>query len=90
MEIWIRSYDKTVLTKVTNIALDEDDNSLFYENGKYQIELGRYKTKERAVEILDEIQTHLLKMGETEMLTNGNGIINGIKYYGIVYEMPQE
>lgn len=60
MELWIRSQDKRILQKVDNIFLDAN-----YENKKIStydgesIELGTYKTKERAIEVLDEIQNIL-------------------------------
>ena len=60
MNLWVRSQDKRILQKVDNIFLDAN-----YENKRIStydgdnIELGTYKTKERAIEILDEIQSLL-------------------------------
>lgn len=57
MELWVRSQDKRILQKVDNIFLDAN-----YENKRIStydgdnVELGTYKTKERAIEVLDEIQ----------------------------------
>lgn len=57
MNLWVRSQDKRILQKVDNIFLDAN-----YENKRIStydgesIELGTYKTKERAIEVLDEIQ----------------------------------
>ena len=57
MNLWVRSQDKRILQKVDNIFLDAN-----YENKRIStydgdnIELGSYKTKERAIEVLDEIQ----------------------------------
>lgn len=55
MELWVRSQDRDYLEKVEKIY--------FWKNsfGQYQIEsngseLGTYKTKERALEVLDEIE----------------------------------
>ena len=84
MELWIRSQDKRRLMKVDEIWVNKA-GTIFCNNTIY----AGYSEK-RALEVLDEIQTHLLKMGKTEMLTNENGIINGIKDYGIVYKMPKE
>ena len=56
----MRSQDKRILQKVDNIFLDAN-----YENKRIStydgdnIELGTYKTKERAIEVLDEIQNIL-------------------------------
>lgn len=61
MELWIRSQDKRILQKVDNIFLDAN-----YENKRISTydgnntELGTYKTKERALEVLDEIQNILI------------------------------
>ena len=57
----MRSQDKRILQKIDNIYLDAN-----YENKRicnyvddYKTELGTYKTKERAIEVLDEIQSLL-------------------------------
>ena len=61
MELWVRSQNKRILQKVDNIFLDAN-----YENKRIStydgdnIELGTYKTKERAIEILNEIQNYIL------------------------------
>ena len=61
MELWIRSQDKRILQKVDNVFLNAN-----YENKRIStydgdnIELGTYKTKERAIEVLDEIQNYIL------------------------------
>lgn len=60
MNLWVRSQDKRILQKVDNIFLDAD-----YENKRIStydgdnVELGTYETKERALEVLDEIQNLL-------------------------------
>lgn len=65
MELWIRSYDKECLVKISNIqyVLRKETNcgisteyhyiGTYYDNLKI---LGTYKTKERALEVLDEIE----------------------------------
>lgn len=62
MDLWIRSQDKRILQKIDNIYLDAN-----YENKRicnyvddYKTELGTYKTKERALEVLEEIQNILV------------------------------
>ena len=63
MELWIRSQDKTKLVKVDNIAYM--DSSEDYEKEVHSLWndckgiLGTYKSKERALEVLDEIQNIL-------------------------------
>lgn len=62
MELWIRSQDKRILQKIDNIYLDANYGNKRICNyvDDYKTELGTYKTKERALEVLDEIQ-NLLK-----------------------------
>ncbi len=60
MNLWVRSQDKRILQKVDNIFLDanyEDKRISTYDGDN--VELGTYKTKERALEVLDEIQNIL-------------------------------
>jgi hypothetical protein len=59
MELWIRSQQKTNLYKIDNINMDDNDYTLYYQLSWGQIELGTYKSKERALEVLDEIQNIL-------------------------------
>ena len=60
MELWLRSQDKTRLSIITNIQLVEwgGEYSLVGYTNDYvdDFDLGKYKTKERALEVLDEIQ----------------------------------
>ena len=89
MNLWVRSQDKRILQKVDNIFLDAN-----YENKRIStydgdsVELGTYKTKERAIEILDEIQDELIssdfmpiEKNEEVVLTCGSARI---------YEMPED
>ena len=80
MELWIRSQDKRILQKVTNIYLDanyEDKRISTYDgNNGNNTELGSYKTKERAMGILDEIQD----LWQNAYIGNANRI---------VYQMPK-
>ncbi len=61
MELWIRSQDKRHLILVKNILLAEYEDEGIYtletdlDNGT-DFELGCYKTGERALQVLDEIQ----------------------------------
>ena len=97
MELWIRSQDKMNLVKIRQISLDYQNNKQiianyvpdFFENsGAYYELLGTYKTKERAIEILDEIQDELIgsdfmpiEKNEEVVLTCGSAKI---------YEMPEK
>jgi hypothetical protein len=65
MELWIRSQEKTIFQKVDNLLISDGDNAegtfnIYTNSLPVQNVLGRYKTKERALEVLDEIQNYIL------------------------------
>ena len=93
MELWIRSQKNEKLRqglfKVNEIELGDCDGDMdcLVINNLYCV--GIYKTKERALEVLDEIQ-NILKPQEYE-IEKGNGYYTkstNISTY--VYEMPKE
>lgn len=63
MDLWIRSQRKERLCKTSNFVIREANKQGYYaiaENrNKNTIEYGIYKTKERALEVLDEIHNIL-------------------------------
>lgn len=59
MELWVRSQDKTNLYKIDNINMDDNDYTLYSQLSWGQVELGQYKSKERALEVLDEISNKI-------------------------------
>ena len=91
MELWVRSQDKRILQKVDNIFLDAN-----YENKRIStydgdnVELGAYKTKERAIEVLNEIQNIL----KPQLIIKDSGEIIGsfedtIVRKGATYELKE-
>ena len=79
MELWVRSQDKKCLIKAKIIKFENgclrgatDDDGWYYDLGKYK--------KERALEVLDEIQSIL------EQINDPNLTILPV----FVYEMPKE
>lgn len=90
MNLWVRSQDKRYLISVTNLYIPisrtgEDFSIYTYDT---DARLGTYKTKERAIEILDEIQDELIssdfmpiEKNEEVVLTCGSARI---------YEMPKD
>lgn len=99
MDLWIRSQDKSILTKVNNLFVckyfdkyiisnyyneyPNDDNAIPYDLFMY----GTYKTKERALEVLDEIQEYLEHNCKNFVDT---GDYYTSKYEFKVYKMPTE
>ena len=55
MELWIRSQDKLLLRKPRQIKIYEGSDGWFVGE-TLVIDYGKYKSKERALEVLDEIQ----------------------------------
>lgn len=100
MDLWVRSQNKYRLLKVESLQIiyNQEDNELPYSiNSSYEL-LGSYKTKERALEILDEIQQMLKNETiETEIKYIDNQVYE-TKIIGkpdilkniVVYQMPKE
>lgn len=88
--LWVRSQDKSELVKVFEIYVDNNlikANFKSHYNGCQYIDLGEYKTKERALEVLDEIQKkiNLINLGRdfrSPMIDFDNPTY--------IYEMPQD
>ena len=72
--LWIRNQSKKQIIKVNHIYIDGE--SIFAEHNW----LGDYKTKERALEVLDEIQ----EMLQTRQCYNHYNVVN------LIFEMPKE
>ena len=96
MELWIRSQDKECLLKTDIVMLEEiEENKEYWIYAGHELYdpyrvFGVYHTKERALEVLDEIHKYIEKQGANELLVNENGIVNSLIRYGNVYEMPKE
>ena len=64
MELWIRSQNRESLIKVNKVCFErniDDEPTIYgYENYDNYDRLGIYKTKERALEVLDEIEKILM------------------------------
>ena len=60
MELWVRSQDKDILTIVDDLVIEDESNKICTHKciGDMQriYTLGRYTTRERALEVLDDIQ----------------------------------
>lgn len=87
MELWVRSQNREMLRINPELEIYEYGNEKFlvmdtkgYTNYEKAKILGEYKTKERALEVLDEIQ----KMDFT------NNLNVSLTTYGYVYTMPKE
>lgn len=60
MELWVRSQSKQTLIKVEKIFTEYEEVYATTNSEFNKTYLGKYKTKERALEVLDEIQNLLM------------------------------
>lgn len=112
MELWIRSQDREKLIKVKSLYVEKYPSSnnryaiynFFYDDlDDCDIPLGTYETRERALEVLDEIQNILkpiikikYEYDDSQPIMNGEWLkslkeeskIEELSTY--VYEMPKE
>ena len=86
MNLWIRSQDKKELIKSNRIY---QYAGTIYAEAKEDIELGNYKSRERALEVLDEIQD-VLKPQQYEVPTGRGTFTTSPNISNYVYEMPKD
>ena len=98
MDLWIRSQDKMNLCKAHDLVIRENHSG--YDETDYVIQdvytMGTYKTKERALEVLDEIQYKIQRIKD-DFYYEDVKRTEKIYYKGYtkqhkdcVYEMPKE
>lgn len=86
MKLWIRSQDGILLEKAEAIKIANYDGTIgIVINNDYVF--GEYKTKERAIEVLDEIQE--AKLGNFHYRCNSNVKVSS-KEDTIIYQMPKD
>ena len=94
MDLWIRTHDKQCLTKVNHLYINNCD--IKQQN---DIILGTYKTKKRALEVLDEIQNILnlkdMYKNDRELVLKGWENVDAeqvkiVRQQMSVYEMPKK
>lgn len=98
MELWIRSQDKEVLTRVIDIWKDADKNEI-WSKSSFAIKncLGIYKTKERVIEVLDEIEERIMLINTINIAKDRDSLIacknvlteEKIKGLNYPYQMPE-
>ena len=99
MELWIRSQNKKKLCVAKFFELDNDETGIFCFNGEsYSIFAGKYKSKERALEVLDEIEERIMLINtinlakDTDSLIACKNVLAEEKMKGLnyPYQMPKE
>ena len=97
MELWIRSQNKRNLMKAEDIVAVDNYIEIFKQNDE-STRVGEYKTKERALEVLDEINERIMLLntlsiakGRDTLLALKNALpeekLQGLAY---PYEMPKD
>lgn len=90
MELWIRSQDKEVLTRVVDIWKDADKNEIWSKSSFATKNcLGMYKTKERAIEVVDEIQNFMRNYAYAKKTNRLGEEIDLIPKPILIYNMPK-
>ncbi len=90
--MWIRTQDKEALVYANNFYImktrGEEKYEISYFDGDSFVKLGFYKSKERALEVLDDIQN---KIEGNRVLIDAYGDIRiKKKDNNTVYQMPKE
>lgn len=85
MELWIRSQYGSLLEKAEAIKIANYDGTIGIVINNDSV-FGKYKTKERAIEVLDEIQE--AKLGNFHYRCNSNVKVSS-KEDTIIYQMPE-
>jgi len=99
----IRTQDRMALVPYDKPIMIREDGALFLidREGRPYLKLGTYETKERALEVLDEIEIHSMgKLAITEPLINKDHWVNDYVVHipkqrkeqiiplSLVYQMP--
>lgn len=90
--MWIRSQDKEVLLEISYLDVYSlsENNWIIEDCGN---DLGTYKSKERALEVLDEIDSKIMMNKVIEIYSNLGDLTfaNRANYtYTPIYQMPNE
>ena len=98
MNLIIVSQNRENIVKFnSNIGLHWQDkrmivaNYIDLGNGEYYELLGKYETKEKALEVLNEIESLFIKREQLETIFTKDGLkVISTPITSIVYEMPEE
>ena len=90
--MWIRSQDKKTLVKADKLIIGYDKDEKVYEIHNVYDSLGIYKSKERAIEVLGEIENKIMMNKVIEIFSNLGDMAqaNRENYtYTPIYQMPK-
>lgn len=89
MDLWIRSQDRAEILKCEKLLYIQVLNGNFHILNENEFPLGIYETRERALEVLNEIQNRILNL---QIISITGNITSKMKKYdgNCVYDMPKE
>lgn len=94
--MWIRTQNKMQLVKINEIHIKVDEDGfvgIWVDDKKESLKyfLGTYKSKERAIEVLDEIQKKINDMNKNFLMAcmSEKGVYDVIAWDDFVYQMPE-
>jgi len=98
--MWVRSQDKKILRDCNNLMVNHQKPTQIITDLEYYepdcegyIVLGEYKTEERALEVLDDIQKGIGQIEDTKMWNNyisaNNNLYDPYCSVNFVYQMPE-
>ena len=101
MNLWIRSQDRETLIRIENVSITNDSmilGNLVSDDNKSACDywiLGQYKTKRRALEIIDEIESqiasnYVMQTYASQINTKGREEYVVKLFEKMIYEMPEE
>ncbi len=105
MDLWIRSQDRESIFKVKSVFYSTDGENehlirtIVIDNVHNGIvKIGQYKTKERVLEVLDEIEERITLLNTLNTVTDVNSLISFKNAIGedkakgltVPYQMPEE
>jgi hypothetical protein len=91
--MWIRTQDRTRLLNIDKFFLEGKEIKYHFDPANRFYNLGTYKTKERALEVLDEIQSVIEESDITryEYFQGRDRELIEYTYKGTqIYQMPKE
>lgn len=85
--MWVRSQNKRRFLEVKDFSINDTDVEAVF--GDYRtITLGRYSTVEKAIEVLNKIEQHLITRSKIVEKSMGEYIISDLN--SIVFQMPED
>jgi hypothetical protein len=98
MELWVRSQDKMALSKYDLLIVEETPTGKYMFIADHYKIFGTYMTKQRALEVLDEIEERICLLNTMSLIHDNNSLISfknaigedKVKGLAYPYQMPKE